>query len=78
MTIELSWEEPPPKSRTGKYAGVLDELQAKQGCWARFATFETARGAAGLAASLRKANPGFDFVSRGTSVYGVFTGIVEP
>jgi len=53
---QLSWEEPPARTRaarTGKWAKVLDALREHEGQWARIAVKPSAGTAAALAGNLR-------------------------
>jgi hypothetical protein len=53
---QLSWEEPPARTRaprTGKWAKVLDTLREHEGQWARIAVKPSAGTAAALAGNLR-------------------------
>lgn len=68
--IDLIWESPTRPQRTGHAiakrvadSGVLDQLSARPGEWARIITYDTATGAQNVAMSLTVRLPAFEFAA---------------
>jgi hypothetical protein len=63
---DLIWEEPPaPAKPMSKLAPLLAAVRERPGEWARLPKVYSKHGtAASRASSLRKKNPGFEFLAR--------------
>lgn len=73
--MDIRWEEPPPKKRSGRIQRLMAELQQHSGRWAVFSEYKSPKCAQANVCMYRKRyGDRYEIVARDNKIYARYLG----